>query len=290
MQRSLRPVFAPARGQFNTACNSTIHYAVHMVKPFRTPLFDFPDLLLHADELRVKKHPRYAAAKAGDADAAELLVNDLASQNWLPALRVSLQGFHVELLPVHALESEGVNEIPAALAEWLSAELNLPVMDTVVQSNTVGHTGASGFERLAHQAVFAGEVERGRKYLLVDDFIGQGGTLANLIGYVHRAGGQAIAATVLTGKPYSAKLAPDSGQIQALRDKHGRDLEKWWREHVGFGFDCLTRSEARYLEKSPDAQVIRDRLIASGLEGSPDASQSDAASIKPDPDPESSGG
>jgi hypothetical protein len=35
-----------------------------------------------------------------------------------------------------------------------------------------------------------------------------------------------------------------------------------------FGFDCLTWSEARYLEKSPDARAIRDRLIAAGLEGS----------------------
>lgn len=31
---------------------------------------------------------------------------------------------------------------------------------------------------------------------------------------------------------------------------------------------ALPRGEARYLEKSPDAQAIRDRLIAAGLEGS----------------------
>jgi hypothetical protein len=71
----------------------------------------------------------------------------------------------------------------------------------------------------------------------------------------------------LTGKPYSATLAPDDALICALRDKHGRDLEDWWREKFGFGFDCLTRSEARYLEKSPDAQAIRDRIVAAGPEG-----------------------
>ena len=103
--------------------------------------------------------------------------------------------------------SGGVNEIPAALAELPSEWLSLPSIDSIVQSNTVGHTGVSGFQRLANQALFVGDVERGWSYLLVDDFIGQGGTLANLIGYVESAGGHAIGATVLTGKPYSAKLA-----------------------------------------------------------------------------------
>jgi len=37
--------------------------------------------------------------------------------------------------------------------------------------------------------------------------------------------------------------------------------ENWWREKFGFGFECVTRSEARYLEKSADARAIRDRLI-----------------------------
>jgi hypothetical protein len=75
-----------------------------------------------------------------------------------------------------------------------------------------------------------------------------------------------VAATVLTGKPYSAKLAPDDSLIEALREKHGQDFEDWWRQTFGFGYDSLTRSEARYLENSPDAHTIRDRLIAAGLE------------------------
>jgi hypothetical protein len=214
----------------------------------------------------VKRHAQYAAAKAGDTDAAELLVGSFANQGCLPELASLIQGRDVCLLPVHALESEGVNEIPAALAELLSEWLGLRITDSIVQSNTVGHTGASGFQRLANQAFFAGEVEAGRPYFLVDDFIGQGGTLANLIGYIASAGGHTVGATVLTGKTYSAKLAPDDALIGGLRDKHGRDLEDWWREKYGFGFECLTRSEARYLEKSPDAQAIRDRITAAGLE------------------------
>jgi hypothetical protein len=116
---------------------------------------------------------------------------------------------------------------------------------------------------------------------LRDHLVGQGGTVANLIGYVESAGGHAIGATVLTGKPYSAKLAPDDELIRALRDNHGRDLENWWRARFGFGFDCLTRSEARYLEKSADAQAIRDRLIEAGLEGSSGSPESCSESVAP---------
>jgi hypothetical protein len=85
----------------------------------------------------------------------------------------------------------------------------------------------------------------------------------------------------VTGKPYSAKLAPDAAQIQALRHKHGPELEKWWRQYFGFGFDELTRSEARYLENSTDAHTIRDRLIAAGLESSFAHSSGPLAPIDP---------
>lgn len=93
-----------------------------------------------------------------------------------------------------------------------------------------------------------------------------------------------VAATVLTGKTYSAKLAPEDSLIQALREKHGQDFEDWWRERLGFGYDSLTRSEARYLGNSPDAHTIRDRLIAAGLEGGPVAAHAAAGPlVKPEP-------
>ena len=47
------------------------------MRPPRIPLHAFPDIVLHADELAVKRHPRFAAAKAGDTDAAETRVDSL---------------------------------------------------------------------------------------------------------------------------------------------------------------------------------------------------------------------
>lgn len=236
------------------------------MRPIRIPLFEFPDVVLHADESIVKKHPQYQAGKAGDIVAAGVLVAELVSRNSVEHLGALCREQPIELLPIHALESAGVNEIPAALAKVLARQLKLPVNNSIVQSNSVGHTGASGFHRLANQARFEGQVTVGQQYLVVDDFVGQGGTLANLIGFISSEGGRVLGATVLTGKPFSAKLAPDAESIQALRHKHGRKLEDWWSENFGFDFDCLTRSEARYLEKSADADAIRDRLVAAGLE------------------------
>ena len=229
---------------------------------------------MHASESAVKSHPRYRAAKAGDIAAADLLAAVFANKHCIEPISLLAVGRQVELVAVHALETEGVNEIPAALAKLLSAELGFRTNETIVQTNTVGHTGASGFHRLANQALFAGHVDRSMSYLIVDDFIGQGGTLANLIGFMRNHDAEVIGATVLTGKPYSAKLAPERSAIETLRSKHGRELEKWWCEEFGFGFDCLTRSEARYLEKSPDAHTIRDRLVAAGLTGRAEGSAS----------------
>ena len=61
----------------------------------------------------------------------------------------------------------------------------------IVQSNVVSHTGADGYSRLTRQARFEGDVVRGREYILVDDFIGHGGTMA-MPGWLETAGGSAI--------------------------------------------------------------------------------------------------
>ena len=235
------------------------------MKPPRVPLLEFPDVVIHAEELAVKKHPQFDAAKGGDINAADRLAQDLNYAGCVETLRSMLKEFPAELVSIHARETTGVNEIPVALAKLLARQLKLPCNNSIVQSNFVGHTGAGGFHRLAHQAYFDGDVTAGKQCILVDDFVGQGGTLANLVGFICSRGGKVLGATVLTGKPYSVKLAPDEAIIQALRSKHGQDFEKWWQQQFGFGFDCLTRSEARYLEKSPNADAIRDRLAEAGF-------------------------
>ena len=237
-----------------------------MQQPPRVPWEAFADAVLLAGESQTKRHPEYAGAKAGTAVAAAHLVNSLVGEAEIATVRaliaeVSESGEPL-LVSASAYEREGFNAIPAALTKLLSERLGVPFDRTVVQTNVVSHTGADGYGRLARQAVFEGTVRKEREYVVVDDFIGQGGTLANLRGWIEKQGGKVVGAIALTGKPYSAKLNPSQEQLHELRQKHRRDFEQWWREHFGHAFDCLTQSEARYLARSPDVDTIRNRLAA----------------------------
>lgn len=232
-----------------------------MPKPKRTPWRDFPDVLIHAPETAVKKHPDCAPAKAGDVAAAVRLTQAALDDAGVARLRDLVGGAKPRLVGVHAVEGQSVNVIPVAMSAVLADRLTWPVETGIIQINRVGHTGSGGIHRLATPALFSGDVTRGAHYVLVDDFIGQGGTLANLRGHIESGGGRVLAATALTGKPYSAILKLTPKTLAKLREKHGQ-LEDWWRQRYGYGFELLTQSEARYLERSPDADTIRAGIVA----------------------------
>ncbi len=244
-----------------------------MKPPPRAPWKAFANVVLLAGESEVKQHPEYPGAKsARDAEAATRLVDSLVDESGIRAVQLlaseaSESGDPV-LVSAHAWESQGLNAIPAALTRLLHERLGIPRETAVVQTNIVSHTGADGYGRLARQACFDGPVEAGREYVMVDDFIGQGGTLANLRGWIEKQGGKVVGAIALTGKPYSVKLNPSQEQLHELRQEHGSDFEKWWKAHFGHTFDCLTQSEARYLARSPDVDTIRNRLAAAKQGGS----------------------
>jgi hypoxanthine-guanine phosphoribosyltransferase len=103
-------------------------------------------------------------------------------------------------------------------------------------------------------------VASGRNDVLVDDFVGQGGTLANMRGYAQSGGAKVIGAAVLTGKGYSAEIALSPQTLQSPEDRYGKELEDWWRQSFGYGFEKLTESEGRYLFRAENADTVRDRM------------------------------
>lgn len=227
------------------------------------------DVLIHqSDEMQVRGHPRYADAKAGDLDAAAELVQDTLNQATLnQATLTALAGLGLGLaqpmlLPVVAEEAHGTNAIPLVLAQQVGAALDWPIEIRVIQSNVVGRTRKDGYYRLAFQPLFEGASDPDRDYVLVDDFIGQGATLTNLRGHVLAAGGRVPGITSLTGKAISATLALRPATLAELRQTHGNDLENWWRQVFGFGFEHLTESEARYLIPRSNADRVREEILA----------------------------
>lgn len=230
----------------------------------RTQWAAFPDVVIQAPPGAANRHPDYPAAKQqGDVVAALRLVADLLNHQKVEYLRILISGRVAVLIPVYAEEAVSINRLPLAYAEMLAERLGLDVDTAIVQSAKVARTQADGFQRLALPPPFDGSAPNGFPFaVLLDDTLTQGGTLANLRGHLEAQGVQVIAATTLTGKQYSAKLGLQLLTLHEVRNCYA-DLEPWWTKTFGYGFDCLTESEARYLLKSGQtADAIRDRLLA----------------------------
>jgi hypothetical protein len=232
----------------------------------RSPWSELPDVVLHASQSAVKKHPLYAQAKEGDPAAAEGVVQDCIDDRAVDLIRNQCGNHQVSLLAVHAVELEGMNAIPRVLARELSRRIGIPLLSGIIQSNRVAHTGASGYHRLAYPALFEGTLDA-RQVFLVDDFIGQGGTLANLRGFVESNGGRVIGSTALTGRADSVVLRLQDETLRKLREKHGGQLEEWWHANFGYGFERLTESEATYLFRSDGFDVITEKLAEARRDG-----------------------
>lgn len=218
-------------------------------------------------ERPTKDHPDYRASKSGDIDAASRLVADvMGTKAAIGAVERQIRKTDPVVVPVHALEGVSYNVIPVAMSEYIGLRLGLRTSTDILQINRAGHTGASGYHRLASPALFSGDVVEGEEYLLVDDFLGQGGTIANLRGLIESAGGNVVGVVALTGQRRSAILAVNADTLRKLREKH-EGLEEWWEGVFGYGFESLTESEARYLYRSPDANTIRNRLVQAAREG-----------------------
>lgn len=228
---------------------------------------DFPDVVIHTDVRTRDRHPGYTAAKAGDAEAALMLASDLLSAGGIASLRDIIGNQPTLLLPVVADELTGFNAIPDAMAQVLGNELGLPVVaGEIVQTNKVGHTRAPAFQRLVTPATFEGQVQAGANYVLVDDHVGLGGTLANLRGYVEAGDGNVIAITTLTESRDARVISLQPETRNVLWGRHGQALDDLWKSQFGYGIDCLTEVEALNLCRQQSVAGIEDFLAQAAVE------------------------
>lgn len=227
----------------------------------------FADVIIHTDVRTRDAHPAYTAAKSGDAEAALELAISLLDADAVSILRDLIAGRSVLLLPVIADEAMGFNAIPDAMAQVLGRDLELPVASgVIVQTNKVGHTRARAFQRLVTPPAFAGPVKRGRNYVLVDDHVGLGGTLAHLRGHVDGNGGHVIAMTTLTESRDGRRISVRPETLAMLNERHGKALDQLWKDQFGYGLDCLTEVEAQNLCRQPSVAAIENFLAQAAIE------------------------
>lgn len=114
--------------------------------------------------------------------------------------------------------------------------------------------------------MFDGEVPAGSSYILVDDHVGLGGTLANLRGYVEARGGSVIAITTLTESRDARRISLRPETRDVLWERHGEELDQLWQAQFGHGIDCLTEVEALQLCRQQSVAAIENFLAKAAIE------------------------
>jgi hypothetical protein len=148
--------------------------------------------------------------------------------------------------------------LASACAEILHGE----VETEIVQASRVFHTGAKAMERLLLHPQFDGPVTAGTAYVLVDDVICLGGTLAELADYIQAGGGQVAAVVTLVNASRIKRLKPETLVIRLLREMFPDAIQ-----HT-FGIDpgALTANEAGYLSGFRTADELRNRATKAAEE------------------------
>ena len=235
--------------------NGEFHKLVEMAWPA-----DFPSVILHTNVITMKSHVDYTAAKAGDIRAAKRVVETLAKPDKLR--NIVHQHPDAVFLPVLAMEASGKNMLPLALARKLSKATGLGVETDIIQINKTFHTNSSGAHRLASIARFDGQAAQPTSYVLVDDVVTSGGTLAAMRQHVEESGGRVVAITALAAAAYANVVAITAGTLQRLYAKFpGAELDILLKElKIAPDRTDLTNSQANYVLKFLTVDALRRAL------------------------------
>lgn len=229
-------------------------------KAERTDWGDFPRLIRNGPLREMQNHTDYTAAKAGDARAAASLVHDLMTEETLQAVKEMVGNRQPIVVGVRAEESVGRNKIPDTMAALISTRNGWEQDNTIKQQSYVGRTGKGSDFRLAFPPTFTGNVQAERDYLIVDDNATQGGTIANLKGYIESHGGHVLGAVVMSARETGLDVAITSDMIEKILNKHGEAINDYWKQEFGYGIDKLTYHEGGTVRSAANLDAIRTRI------------------------------
>jgi hypothetical protein len=213
----------------------------------------------------LSEHPDYDAAKNHeDLDAAQRLVRDFMRTPWAEMCLQKIAPYQdAVIVPVRAFERQGKNRIPQAAAGYIGSKTGFEVDNFIVQSNIVQRTGNDAIYRLAFRPQFDGQVQSGRRYILIDDVFSNGGSFSELRQYIEQRGGKVVHTAAMTTGGH--------GDIIGLLPQTRLDLETKFGVELlidfckecnlyGGNYKAFTEPEAFYLARSPSLDAARDRI------------------------------
>lgn len=140
------------------------------------------------------------------------------------------------------------NAIPFAIAERLRSLVGGYANETVKQASRVGRTKLKRFPRFVFQPSFVGEVDPTRPYILVDDTLTLGGTLAMMRSYIVRSGGTVLGVTALAHSlGRDMPFAMQTETTGSLYRMYGPELDDLWKGKIGHEPARLSDAEGRFL-------------------------------------------
>lgn len=233
------------------------------MKSTRADWTGFPPVVRNGDLNTLSCEPEYMAAKSGNAAAALALIERLMTDRAVESIASLITDpANTRIIPVQAEEATGRNKIPLAIAEVLADRLGLEVDYSICQIERVRRTGASADHRLAYSPSFDGSVDPGKAYLIVDDTLTMGGTLAALRGHLMQQGGVVLGAAVMTAHEGAVNLPVTLSMLERIHQKHGSAMNDYWQQEFGYGIEKLTQGEAGHLRAAASVEAMRDRIAA----------------------------
>jgi len=228
---------------------------------------NFPPVLCHiswqSEDGGLADHTKYfPAKKRGDVAAASAVCFDLTQEDTMNEI-FDICVDNEKRPPIiatpamNALESKNVLAI--GYAKFLGSEMGWEVASHIFQSKSVKRDfETNSWFRLVHQPEFYGFVEKGRRYIVVDDVCTMGGTLASLRGYIEQNGGDVICMSTIAcknGKTFD--IAISERTLYGLSIKEDGAFALTIEKELGYDIKCLTEAEGRFLLRCPSSERLR---------------------------------
>lgn len=207
---------------------------------------DFPKACAQTTGRKVVDHPDHEAAKHGDLKAAERLVNDLTKPSKVKQLADAYP--EAIVVPVSS-KGDGTNQIPKAYAKKIS-ESGLDYDDGITITKKANRTATSQKHRLFSNNEIAGNVQKGREYIVADDIVTSGASLNEYRLYIESKGGKVVATTTLgIGGKGSTEIKPKKENIEKAVKRHGAERLAKLCKKIGKedGIESLTNWQVNYI-------------------------------------------